>query len=139
MGSVGVRAGWATIAVALAAPALALAAHPVGGTFTSTQADVHVAKGGGRIANAIINCELRGGVTIESIQFQQPIKVKRSGTYTYRGSAFYDKAPSHRSRLTTASISGKFTSSKQIRGKVKGGPGACRSVSFSATYNPQAH
>ena len=129
----------ATAATALAFPTVALALSPVGGTFTSTQADIHVAKGSARVVNAQINCKLRRGVTIEEIEFQQPIKVQRSGSFAFRGTAFYISAANHRSKMTTASISGRFTTSKSVQGSVKGGPGACRSVRFAATYNPQAH
>lgn len=133
------RAGGAAVAVALVFPALAFGLHVTGGAFTSTQADVHVAKGGGKIVNAQINCKLRGGLTLQEIEFQQPIKIKRSGSYSYHGQAFYATFGNHRSKMVTASISGRFVTSKQVKGQVTGGPGACRSVRFAAIYNPTAH
>lgn len=139
MKSVGGRTGWATIAVALLFPALAFALHVTGGAFTSTQADIHVAKGGGKIVNAQINCKLQGGQTLVQIQFQKSIKVKASGSFAYHGQAFYITFGNHRSKMVTASISGKFVTSKQVKGNVNGGPGACHSVRFAAAYNPSAH
>ena len=133
------RAGGVAIAMALLSPAFALALPAAGGTFTSTQADIHVAKGGGRIVNAQINCRLRAGVTLESIEFQQPIQIKVSGSFAYRGQAFYVKSSSHRSTPATAAISGRFATARRVSGTVKGGPGACHSVKFAATYNPRAH
>jgi hypothetical protein len=113
------RVGTAALATVLVllAPAIALAAHARGGTFTSTQADVHVAKSGGQIVNADINCKLRGGVTIEAISFNAPVTVQRSGSFTYRGTAFYSTAGSHRPRMTTASLNGKFVTPSGSRAR----------------------
>ena len=132
-------AGWAAIAVSLLFPAVALGLHVTGGVFTSTQADVHVAKGGGKIVNAQVNCKLQGGQTLVQIEFQRPIKIDLSGSFGYRGQAFYITFANHRSKMVTASMSGKFVNSKRVQGQVAGGPGSCRSVRFAATYNPSAH
>lgn len=125
----------------LALSALALAAHPRAGTFTSAKADIHVASGGTRITGADINCKLRGGVTIEAIDFNSPIAIVRSGAFSYSGAASYVTftGNGYRSRMTTASVSGRFTSSKHATGKVAAGPSACKSVRFAASYNPRAH
>ena len=133
------RSGWAVLAVALVCPAAAFGLRATGGAFTSTQADIHVANGGAKIVNAQVNCKLQGGQTLVGIEFQQPIKIKPSGLFAYSGQAFYANFGNHRSKMVTASISGKFVSSRQVNGKVKGGPGACRSVRFAAAYNPSAH
>ena len=136
----GTRVGGAAIAAALVFPALAFGMHVRAGVFTSTKADMTVAKGGGKITVAQINCKQVGnGQTLQEIQFSaQPIKINRSGHYAYHGQAFYDSFGQHKPKTVTASITGRFVTSKQVTGLVKGGPGACRSVRFSATYNPSA-
>lgn len=133
------RAGCVATAVVLVFPAIAFGLRPTAGAFTSTQADIHVAKGGGKIVNAQVNCKLQGGQTLVGIEFQRPIAIKPSGSFGYHGQAFYTTFGNHRSKMVTASMSGRFVTSKQVKGQVKGGPGACRSVHFAATYNPKAH
>lgn len=130
------------LGVALAIPAIALAAHPRGGTFTSVEADVHVAKGGQRMLNADVNCRFRSGVgSTEAIDFNAPIAVRRSGSFAYSGAAQYlhFTGTGYKTRMTTASLKGRFVSRTRVKGTVQGGPGACGEVSFSATYNPHAH
>lgn len=134
------RVGGAAIAAGLVFPALAFGMHVTSGVFTSWKADISVAKGGSRITVAQINCKQVGhGQTLQEIQFSaQPIKITRSGSYAYRGQAFYDTFGHHTAKVVTASISGRFVTSKRVTGKVTGGPGACRSVRFFASYNPRA-
>lgn len=135
-------AGFGVLAL-LAVPAVALAALPRGGTFTSTKADIHVAKGGARIRDAEINCKQRnGGLTLQSVEFgTTPIRVEPSGAFAYHGTVVYGyfTGSGYKSRLTTASLKGRFDSSTRVHGSVTGGPRACASVSFTATYNPRAH
>jgi hypothetical protein len=136
------KPGLAVLGVALAIPATALAAHPRAGTFTSTRADVHVGKGGKKIVNADINCRFQSGVgATQTIDFNARIAIKRSGSFTYSGHAEYlhFTGSGYKARMTTASVKGRFVSRTRVQGKVKGGPGACGAVSFSATYNPRAH
>jgi hypothetical protein len=134
--------GLAAVGVALAVPAIALAAHARAGTFTSMWADIHVANGGGKIVNADINCRFKTGVgATESIDFNAPIVIKRSGSFTHSGQAEYlhFTGSGYKARMTTASLKGRFVTRTRVRGTVEGGPGACGSVHFSATYNPHAH
>ena len=136
------RAGLVATTVLLALPVLALAALPRGGTFTSMWADIHVAKGGGRILNADINCKFQSGVgATESIDFNTPIKIKRSGSFTFSGAATYlhFTGSGYKAHSTTASVRGKFVTRNHVKGMVTGGPGVCQLVSFTATYNPHAH
>ncbi len=74
------KPGLAAICLTLAVPAIAWAAHARGGTFTSTAADIHVAKGGAKIVNADSNCRFQSGVgSTEAIDFNTPIAINRSG------------------------------------------------------------
>ena len=136
-----VRAAGATIAVMVLLPAFASGSRARGGTFTSIHADVHVARGGATIKNADINCKLQHGVGTAAIDFNAPIAITKSGAFTYQGTAIYLSftGSGYKSRMTTASLSGTFVGSKRVKGTVKGGPGACSSVKFAATYNPRAH
>jgi hypothetical protein len=132
--------GWlAAIAALLAVPAPAAAVRPTAGAFISTQADVHVAKR--KIVSADINCAVQGAVTIQAIDLSTPIRIRRSGSFRYRGSATYVHSTSTGYKRQTANVTlkGTFPSSTQVRGTVSGGPGACASVTFVASYNANAH
>src|SRR6476469_9559995 len=122
------KTGVAVVCAVLALPAIALGAHARSGAYTSAQADVHVAKGARKVKNADINCKLRNGVTTQSVDFNALIRIKASGAFTYHGTATYltSTGTGYKSRQTTATLSGKFVTSRRVTGTVKGGPGACR-------------
>ena len=46
-----------------------------------------MARGGTRIVNGDINCKRQGGITIDAIDFNSPVKIKRSGSFAYSGTA----------------------------------------------------
>ena len=98
----------------------------------------------GRAAAAVLDAlvpHVLPGVTTQAIDFSRSFRIKSSGSFAYRGSASYLRQTStgYKSKIAVASLSGKFVRSTLVTGTVKGGPGACRSVKFSATFNPKAH
>jgi hypothetical protein len=134
---------WPAIALAalLMLPAVALSAQGRPGTFQGKKGVLAVKKTrrGEVIYAEEITCQQQGNYGT-SISGAVQIPVSPSGSFSYHGRLQYSSNLNQVARESkpTVRLSGRFTSPTRVSGKLTGGPGSCRSVTFALAASTHA-